>query len=132
MIARKHSSKLPKLTKPQQNALKARATADDIVHDTVDVINTLTHILIGALIEPDRDREQWTRRRIRELQEAKIPKRYRTYEILRNAQLKGSAFDWLKYYIAKWELTKANNGKGHLHEGKIIEVDYEMEVVSNV
>ena len=125
-------NKLPKLSKAQQRALTARTTQADIVYDTVDAINTLTHIMIGALIEPGRDREQWARARIRDLQAGRIPQRYRTYEILRNAQLKSSAFDWLQFYLDKWELTKATDGKGHLHDGRIIEVDYEMTVVSNV
>lgn len=131
MISRKLASKLPKLSKAQQRAIEIGRTGDDTIHDTVEVINTLTHIMIGALIEPDRDRERWVRRCIRDHLAARELKRYRTYEILRNAQLKPSAFDWLKYYLDKWELTKAPDGK-HLHDGRLVEVDYEMTVVANV
>lgn len=130
MISKKQASKLPKLSKAQQRALRAGSTDEDILYDTVDVTNTITHIMLGALIEPGRDREQWVRRQIRKMQAERIPKRYRTYEILLNAQLKPSAFDWLVYYLQKFEMTKAPDGR-HLHNARLVTVDYEMQVVPN-
>ncbi|MCS5737315.1 hypothetical protein, partial [Herbiconiux daphne] len=74
---------------------------------------------------------RWTRARIRETLAAGSLKRYRTYEILRNAQLKESAFEWLRFYFNKFQLTKAPEG-GHLHSGKIVDVDYGMTVEANI
>lgn len=122
---------LPKLDRKIAKALRKEPTDQDIIYDTIEVANTITHILIGALIEPDRDAEQWTRRQIREILAAGKLKRYRTYEILRSAQLKPSAVDWLRYYFNKLLLTRAENG-GHLHGGQIVQVDYESEVISNI
>lgn len=124
-------NKLPKLTKTQQRALRAPATDIDIIYDTIEMANVITDILIGAMIEPGRDREQWTRRCIRDVLAARALKRARTYEILTSAQRKDSAFNWLRYYFQKFELTKAPNG-GHLHEGRIVEVDYAAPVVANI
>ena len=135
MIASKNASKrkggLPKLTGKQAAALYARQTTADIIHDTVEVANTITDILLGAMIEPGRDCEQWCRREIRNRIAAGTLKRLRTYDILRNAQLKPSAFEWLRYYFNKLELTKAPDGR-HLHEGRLVEVDYSAPVVANV
>ena len=131
MISRKHHSILPKLTKEQARALRAAPTADDIIYDTIEVANTITDILLGALIEPGRDGEQWTRREIRKRLAARELKRWRTYEILRNAQLKPPALEWLRHYFNKHQLTKAEGG-GHLHEGRIVTVDYTIKVPANV
>ncbi|MCS5452536.1 hypothetical protein ACJVQT_23005 [Enterobacter huaxiensis] len=122
---------LPKLDRKIAKALRKEPTDQDVIYDTIEVANTVTIILLGALIEPDRDGEKWTRQQIRQiLSEAKL-KRWRTYEILRSAQLKPSAFEWLKYYFNKLQLTKAPNG-GHLHGGVIVNVDYESEIESNL
>lgn len=124
---------LPKLDRKIAKALRKEPTDQDVIYDTVEVANTITLILLGAMVEPDRDAEKWTRQRIREILAAGKLKRYRTYEILRSAQLKESAFEWLRYYFNKLQLTKANDSdNGHLHNGRIVSVNYEMDIVKNI
>lgn len=131
MKSRKQASKLPKLNAKQIRATFQRATAQDIIYDTIEVANVITDILLGAMIEPGRDAEQWTRRQIRDRMHGGTIKRLRTLDILRNAQLKPSAFEWLRYYFNKLQLTKAPDGR-HFHDGQLVDVDYEQPVIANI
>ena len=131
MKSRYKANKLPKLTGAQAAAIYAGQTSRDIIFDTIEVANTITDILLGAMIEPGRDAEQWTRRQIRDLFAARTLKRLRTYDILRNAQLKPSAFEWLRFYFNKLEATKNPDGR-QLHDGQLVTVDYSAPVVANV
>lgn len=131
MKSRKQASKLPKLNGKQAAALYARQTSKDIVYDAIEVANVITDILLGAMIEPERDCEQWCRRRIRDVIASGELKRFRTYDILRNAQLKPSAFEWLRGYFNKLMLTKSADGR-HLHDGQLVTVDYDSPVVANI
>ncbi|HCI6749410.1 TPA: hypothetical protein NPP60_005082 [Klebsiella variicola subsp. variicola] len=119
------------LTKAFYRALKKAPTDQDIIFDTIETTNTITDILIGALIEPERDPERWTRARIRERLASKGIKRARTIEILMHAQRKDSAFEALRHTWNKFQLTKAPEG-GHLHDGRIVDVDYDSQVVPNI
>lgn len=119
------------LTKAFYRTLEKTPTDDDIIFDTIETTNTITQILIGALIEPGRNVEQWTRARIRERLASKTLKRARTVEILMHAQRKDSAFEALRHTWNKLQLTKAPDG-GHLHDGRIVDVNYSMPVTANI
>lgn len=119
------------LNKAFYKTLAKPSTDQDIIFDTIETTNTITDILIGALIEPERNAEQWTRARIRERLANHGLKRARTVEILMHAQRKDSAFAALRHTWNKLQLTKAPDG-GHLHEGRIVDVDYDSAVVPNI
>ncbi|VGQ12882.1 hypothetical protein SB5439_05110 [Klebsiella variicola] len=121
----------PYLSKSFQRVLARPSTDDDIIFDTIEVTNTITQILIGALIEPGRNAEQWTRARIRECLASKALKRARTVDLLMHAQRKDSAFESLRHTWNKLQLTRAPDG-GHLHDGRIVDVDYSAAIIPNI
>lgn len=124
-----------KLTRKQKDSLKpGRASDQDIIEDTKETYNFLTHILLGALIEPDRDRERWVRRCMRDALAAGTIRRIRTREIVIRAQHENNAYAWLLNYWLRFDFTKAE-GEGHGRHrlgDQIIDVDYDAPVVPNI
>lgn len=98
MISRKHSIKMPKLTKAEQAALRLPRTAADNVEDAKEAFMFITDMLIGALIEPGRDPDRWCRKVMREALEQDKLRRIATREIVWRAQRMDDSFKWLRRY----------------------------------
>ncbi|MGG4735245.1 hypothetical protein, partial [Leclercia adecarboxylata] len=98
MISSKHSIKLPKLTKAEQAALRLPRTAEDNVEDAKEAFMFITDMLIGAMIEPGRDPDQWCRKVMREALADGRLRRIATREIVWKAQRTDNCFKWLRRY----------------------------------
>lgn len=98
MLSRKQASKLPKLTKAEQAALRLPRTKEDNVEDAKEAFMFLTDMLIGALIEPGRDPDQWCRKYMREALASERLRRIATREIVWRAQRTDECFKWLRRY----------------------------------
>ena len=98
MISRKHSFKLPKLTKAEQKALRLKRTKEDNVEDAKEAFMFITDMLIGAMIEPGRDPDVWCRKYMREALAGDKLRRIATREIVWRAQRQDYAFEWLRQY----------------------------------
>jgi hypothetical protein len=91
-------------------AINRTKTADDNLQDAIEAFTFITDVLIGALIEPGRDAEQWCRRALRDALAGDTVKRISTRQIIWKAQRGESAFLWLRAYHSTFELL-ADNGK---------------------
>lgn len=102
--------KLPRLTAAELRAVNRTKTAEDNLQDAIEAFTFITDVLLGALIEPGRDAEQWCRRKLRDALAGDTVKRISTRQIIWKAQRGESAFLWLRAYHATFELL-ADNGK---------------------
>lgn len=104
MLSSKQARLLPKLTKAELKALRLPRTAEDNVEDAKEAFMFITDMLIGALIEPDRDPEQWCRKVMREALADERLRRIATREIVWKAQRTDNCFKWLRRYHATFML----------------------------
>ena len=125
--------KVRKLSKAHAEYLKpGQASDQDIIEDTKEIYAFLTHTLLGAYIEPDRDKERWVRRCMRDALAAGTLRRIRSREIVWNAQHKNNAFDWLLNYWLRFDFTKTPDGAAHRLGDRVVHVDYDVPVIPNV
>ncbi len=102
-------------------------TDDDLQEDVKEAYGEIMTVLIGALIEPGRNPEQFTRRWIREALAADKFKRLSTRQMFRNAQREESAFEWCREH---WQLFADARAKEH--ETADVVIDFDTPVKANV
>lgn len=119
----------PKMTKAERKALKAPRTKEDNLQDAIEAYVFITDLLIGALIEPDRDKEAWVRKKMREALEGDSLRRVATKDIIWNAQRKESAFLWLKAYHETFTLSQ---NREDMPAEEYFLVDFNKEVMRNI
>jgi len=99
--------KAPKLTKAELKALRRPPTQADLFEDAKEAYMFLTDMLIGALIEPGRNADQWCRRWIRDALAADTLKRISTRQIAWKAQRAESCFEFCRHQWETFDLCKA-------------------------
>lgn len=130
----KRQAKPMRLTAKHREYYAKPRTDADIVEDTKEIYAFLTHILLGAYIEPGRDREKWVRRCMRDALAAGTLRRVHSREVVWNAQHKENAFAWLLNYWLRFDFTKAEGEGESMHRlgDRVVFVDYDKPIVSNV
>ncbi|MCS5737241.1 hypothetical protein [Herbiconiux daphne] len=124
--------KLPKLTAKQQRAIRKEPTDLDIIHDAKELYSLFTDILLGALIEPDRDKEAWVRRQLRDTLAMNNVRRVRTLQTIWNAQHSESAFAFVRHHWQQMDSAKADDENGFRLDNKIIMINFNETVMKNV
>lgn len=99
----RHKTKLPRLTGAQRRATSRPSTEEDYIEDFKELYVFMTHCLLGAMVEPNRDCEQWVRRVIREALDTGTLRRINTILFLTGAQRKESAFQFMRRHWLAFE-----------------------------
>lgn len=120
----------PKLSAAELKALRRPSTEADLLEDAKEAYMFLTDMLLGAMIEPGRNAEQWCRRIMRDALAAGTVKRISTRQIIWKAQRSDNAFEWCRHYWQTFDLCKAP--KEPEPGVKVTYIDFDEPVRANV